>query len=649
MDGNSVDGSAFSHHITRLAWPERHRLAAGFVLLAGSSSVSLVFPRVMGTVMDACLATGGGAVDGGWTPATAAGVLLGLFGTQSLMVAVRGRILTVAGERIAARLRSDTFASLLLRHDVGFFDRNRSGELQSRLTSDCASLQKLVVNDTVVAARATMLTAGSSLAMLSISPSLLAVSLLTFPPAVLVARRQGEVMRQRQRAVQDLLGEAGAEADRALGNVRTLKLFAAEDTALGRYIEHVQCAQAEAEKVGAASALSEAGVGLALQSSVLLVLAVGGQQVIDGTLTYGDLSAFLLYSTFTGFAAGNVASAFAELRRATGASERVLRLLEPSTIDAERVRTERLVLPPSPSSLPAPADGSSGGSGSGGSSSSSGSSSSGGSGIGGSSSSSGSSSSGGSGIGGGITRSASAVAGGIAPSLSPLLGACPGQPLVFESVDFAYPSAPSRPVLERFNLHVGAGERVALVGPSGCGKSTVTSLLAGLYAPQSGRILIGGHDVDRLERRHLRTQLLSVVPQEPALFSGSLRDNLAVGRPGASEAALRAAAEAAGCGDFAAAHWERDVGERGLQLSGGQKQRVALARVLLRDTPVVILDEFSSALDARLEAQLFDSLRETLRGKTVLLITHKESALQLVDRVVDLSTAQPPPLPGGVG
>lgn len=178
------------------------------MLLAGSSSISLVFPRVMGTVMDACLA--GGALDGaggGWTPAAAAGMLLGLFGAQSLMVAARGRILTVAGERIAARLRSDTFSSLLLRHDVAFFDRNRSGELQSRLTSDCSSLQKLVVNDTVAALRAVLLTTGSSLAMLSISPSLLGVSLLTFPPAVLIARRQGERMRERQREVQDLLGD----------------------------------------------------------------------------------------------------------------------------------------------------------------------------------------------------------------------------------------------------------------------------------------------------------------------------------------------------------------------------------------------------------------------------------------------------------
>ena len=206
----------------------------------------------------------------------------------------------------------------------------------------------------------------------------------------------------------------------------------------------------------------------------------------------------------------------------------------------------------------------------------------------------------------------------------------------FEGVSFAYPSAPHRPVLSGLDLHVAAGERVALVGASGAGKSTIAALLAGLYAPQRGRVLLGGVDVDTIERVHLRTRLLSVVPQEPALFSGSLRENLLVGRPSATEAELRAAAEAAGCADFADLHWTRDVGERGLQLSGGQKQRVALARVLLRDTPIVILDEFSSALDGKMEASLVNGLQRALAGRTLLLITHRTSPLGLVERVINL-------------
>ena len=125
------------------------------------------------------------------------------------------------------------------------------------------------------------------------------------------------------------------------------------------------------------------------------------------------------------------------------------------------------------------------------------------------------------------------------------------------------------------------------------------------------------------------------VPQEPPLLGGTLRDNVALGRPGASEAELRAAAAAAGC-DFAAADWEREVGEHGLLLSGGQKQRVALARVLLRASPVVVLDEFTSALDAATEAALIPTLRDALAGRTLLLITHRPSALRLVDRVVEL-------------
>ena len=622
----------FRRHLLRLAWPERQRFAGGLVLLVGSSSISVVFPKVMGAVMDSCLAGGGDS----WTPAAAATALFGLFSAQSIMVAVRGRLMAVAGERVAARLRAETFTSLMLRHDVAFFDRVRSGDLQSRLTADCSSLQKLVVSDAISALRAGLMATGAGVAMLSISPSLFCISLLSFPPAVVLARRMGETMRERQRQVQEALGEAGAEAERALGNVHTLKLFAAEGEALERYGAKVTTARRRAEEVGAAQALSEAGVGLALQSSALLVLAVGGQQILDGTLTYGDLSAFLLYSMMTGFGAGNVATAYSEFRRASGASERVMQLLEPRPADQERERSVTLQLPTStpigPNTTPimpitTPM--------------------------------------------GTNTTPRVTITTPMRPSTTPTVpittppgcssmatatrqspatalpridavgaagavGAMAVGQVEFEGVSFAYPSAPHRPVLSGLDLHVAAGERVALVGASGSGKSTIAALLAGLYAPQRGRVLLGGVDVDTIERVHLRTRLLSVVPQEPALFSGSLRENLLVGRPGATEAELRAAADAAGCADFADLHWTRDVGERGLQLSGGQKQRVALARVLLRDTPIVILDEFSSALDGKMEASLVNGLQRALAGRTLLLITHRTSPLGLVERVINL-------------
>ena len=138
----------------------------------------------MGSVMDSCLANSGD----GWTPTGAAGVLFLLTGVQATMVAVRGRILASAGERVAARLRRETFSSLLLKHDLAFFDRNRSGELQTRLTSDCQSLQKMVVQDSIGALRGGLMCAGSSAAMFSLSPTLLGVSILTFPAAVLIRR-----------------------------------------------------------------------------------------------------------------------------------------------------------------------------------------------------------------------------------------------------------------------------------------------------------------------------------------------------------------------------------------------------------------------------------------------------------------------------
>ena len=556
---SSTSRDAFRSHLLRLAWPERTRLAGGFALLAGTSAITLTFPKVTGHVMDACLDPDD---QSGWTPKAAAASLFGLFAAQSVMVAARGRLFAVAGERVAARLRRETFDSLLTQHRLAFFDRRRTGELISRLASDCSSLQKLIVQDALGVVRAGLLVGGSCGMMLTLSPQLCAISVCSFPVAAGLSRWMGDKLRERQKGVQDALADAAAEAERAINGVRTVKLFAAEAEVCASYGGRVEAARAQAEDVGLLAAFNEAGVILALNSSMLAVLAVGGQLLVDGALSYGDLSAFLLYSMTTGMSASSVAGAYAELRRASGASERILQLLAPTATDVERhgART---------------------------------------------------------------------------------LAKCDGS-VEFKGVQFAYPpteASPSpRAVLAGVDFAVAPGERVAIVGRSGSGKSTLAALLAGLYSPDRGRVLVGGVDVSELEPSHLRTELLSVVPQEPALLAGSLYDNIALGRPGASDAEVHAAAAAAGCA-FADGDWGREVGERGLQLSGGEKQRVALARVLLRNTPIVLLDEFSSALDAKTEARLFTSLRDALAGRTLIVITHRASALELVDRVVELEDA----------
>ena len=201
-------------------------------------------------------------------------------------------------------------------------------------------------------------------------------------------------------------------------------------------------------------------------------------------------------------------------------------------------------------------------------------------------------------------------------------------------VTFAYRRGP--PVLSGLDLHVAAGERVALVGPSGSGKSTLSLLVSRFYDPDEGAVLIDGHDVRTVTRHSLRSQVGTVF-EESFLFSESVRDNIAYGRPEATEAEIEAAARAAGAHDFILAlprGYDTVVGERGLTLSGGQRQRVALARALLTDPRVLVLDDATSAVDARTEEAIHDALREVTAGRTTLLVAHRRSTLHLADRVV---------------
>ena len=213
--------------------------------------------------------------------------------------------------------------------------------------------------------------------------------------------------------------------------------------------------------------------------------------------------------------------------------------------------------------------------------------------------------------------------------------------IAFERVTFHYGKQSG--VLPDFDLKIAARERVGLVGPSGAGKSTLTSLLLRLYDLERGRILIDGQDIALVDQESLRANV-GVVTQDTALLHRSVRANIAYGRPGATEADIIAAARRAHAHEFIMGledgkgrkGYDAHVGERGVNLSGGQRQRVAIARVLLKDAPILVLDEATSALDSEIEAAIQDSLAELMAGKTVIAIAHRLSTIARMDRLVVL-------------
>ena len=219
------------------------------------------------------------------------------------------------------------------------------------------------------------------------------------------------------------------------------------------------------------------------------------------------------------------------------------------------------------------------------------------------------------------------------PAIEPV----PGAPVVrFRDVSFAYEDGED--VLHGIDFSVARGEKVALVGESGGGKSTIVNLLLGLYEPRAGEIEVVGRTSTELPLDELRSRI-GVVFQDASLFSGTLRENIAYGRPGASDEEVADAARRANADGFVRRFpggYEQVIGERGLKLSGGQRQRIAVARAILKDAPVLVLDEATSALDTKAERQVQKGLDELMEGRTSLIIAHRLSTIAAVDRIITL-------------
>lgn len=206
----------------------------------------------------------------------------------------------------------------------------------------------------------------------------------------------------------------------------------------------------------------------------------------------------------------------------------------------------------------------------------------------------------------------------------------------FDDVTFYYPTKQDTAALENFDLHVKAGETVALVGPSGAGKSTVLQLLLRFYDPQHGAVRIDNTDIAATDPVKFREHL-ALVPQDTIIFADSIADNVRYGRGGASDDEVKRAIEAAAAKDFverAPEGYDTQLGERGTRLSGGQRQRIAIARAILRDAPILLLDEATSALDAESELKVQEALEHLMEGRTTLVIAHRLATVKKVDRII---------------
>lgn len=210
----------------------------------------------------------------------------------------------------------------------------------------------------------------------------------------------------------------------------------------------------------------------------------------------------------------------------------------------------------------------------------------------------------------------------------------------FEKVNFSYHK--TRKVLNDFTLTIKPGEKIALIGPSGAGKSTVVKLLFRFHELDRGKILIDDQKISRVTQESLRANL-SLVPQEPILFHRTLMENIRYGRRDATDAEVRDAARLAHCEEFVQGlprQYDTYVGERGIKLSGGERQRVAIARAILKNAPILVLDEATSSLDSHSESLIQDALKKLMRGKTVIVIAHRLSTIRQMDRIIVLENGK---------
>jgi len=537
-----------------LLWEHRRSVGIGLALMLVSRAASFVLPLTPKYLFDEVMAKQ--RYELLWPIA-----LVGFGATliNAITSFALSQIVSVAAQQAIAKLREDVQAHLI-RLPVRFFDSTKSGVLVSRVMNDPEGIRNLVGTGLIQLVGGFVSAIGALVVLLYLNWRLTSATVLflaIFGVGMSIAfKRLRPIFRERSIITAEVTGRL----TETIGGIRLIKVYTAEDRERAVFKDGVQRLFANVAKTitgtSATSALSVAVIGMV---SVLIII-VGGRDLIAGRMTVGDLTTYLLFIGVVTLPLVQIASIGTQLTEAFAGLDRIRELRDMVTEDQE-------------------------------------------------------------------DESRASVK-GVEGNVS------------FENVVFEYEK--DTPVLRGVSFVAPAGTTTALVGSSGSGKSTMISLIMAFAQPQQGRILIDGTPLSELKLQEYR-RYLGVVMQDNFLFDGTVKENIAFTKPGATDEEVRAVAKIANADEFIRGfpqQYDTIVGERGVKLSGGQRQRVAIARAILANPRVLILDEATSSLDSESEQLIQEGLRRLRAGRTTFVIAHRLSTITSADQILVLEHGQ---------
>jgi subfamily B ATP-binding cassette protein MsbA len=482
-----------------------------------------------------------------------------LFVLQLLFSIAHNYLYDITQKRVITDLRKIIFNHL---HTLStsFFVKRRTGEMMSRMTNDVTTVEGVITDLPATLLQQSIRLIGGIIIVIVINWKLTFMILVLAPVMVLFAKTFGKRLKSLSREIQDKLATSTTIIEENISGMSLIKSFVRQKQEIARFDDAVEDSFQSAKKRVKISAFFGPVVGFIAFISALILLWYGGREVIAGTLSPGEMVAFILYAMIIAGPMGSFARLYTRIQEGLGASERIFEILD----------TESEVQD-APGALPLPE-----------------------------------------------------IAGKVE----------------IKNLHFHYRE--DQEVLKGINISVEPGEMVALVGPSGAGKTTLVQLLHRFYDPVSGEILVDGKNIRDIQMRSYWRQI-GLVPQETLLFGGTIEENIRFAKEGATLEEIQEAARSANADTFindCPDGYQTIVGEKGIRLSAGQRQRIAIARAILKNPHLLILDEATSSLDNESEKLIQEALERLMQGKTSFVIAHRLSTIHNADKIVVMDKGQ---------